>query len=145
MMFVVDTNVILYAVNKSSPLHATCRKRLHEWRRRSEPWFLTWGIIREFLRIATDPRVFSRPLREVDVWPFLQSLVLCRSVTVLSEGKRHREIVAEILEEVPEVYGHVRHDVHTAAIMREHDIHVICTRDARFHRFPFLEVRDPLH
>jgi len=28
--------------------------------------------------------------------------------------------------------------------MREHGIHRVVTRDADFHRFPFLEVTDPL-
>jgi hypothetical protein len=28
--------------------------------------------------------------------------------------------------------------------MREHGIREICTRHTDFHRFPFLEVRDPL-
>lgn len=144
-MFVVDTNIILYAVNKSSPIHAACRRRLLEWRRQSVPWFLTWGILYEFLRVATHPRVFSQPLRIAAAWTFLESLLDGSSLTVLSEGERHREIVAGILEEIPELSGNVLHDVHTAAIMRQHGIHVIYTRDTDFHRFPFLEVRDPLH
>ena len=36
------------------------------------------------------------------------------------------------------------HDAHTAILMREHGIRRIVTRDADFHRFPFLEVVDPL-
>ncbi len=36
------------------------------------------------------------------------------------------------------------HDLHTAALMREHGISRICTRDYDFHRFPFISVFDPL-
>jgi predicted nucleic acid-binding protein len=35
-------------------------------------------------------------------------------------------------------------DARTAILMREHGIRRICTRDTDFHRFPFLEVIDPL-
>ena len=35
-------------------------------------------------------------------------------------------------------------DAHTAILMHEHGIRRIVTRDADFHRFPFLEVVDPL-
>ncbi len=34
--------------------------------------------------------------------------------------------------------------MHTAVLMREHGVRVIYTRDTDFHRFPFLEVRDPM-
>jgi predicted nucleic acid-binding protein len=36
------------------------------------------------------------------------------------------------------------HDLHTAVLLREHGVGRICTRDADFHRFPFLNVIDPL-
>jgi predicted nucleic acid-binding protein len=35
-------------------------------------------------------------------------------------------------------------DAHTVALMREHGVRVIYTRDTDFHRFPDLEARDPL-
>jgi len=40
--------------------------------------------------------------------------------------------------------GNLYHDAHTVALMREHGISSIFTRDTDFHRFHFLEVRDPL-
>jgi len=36
------------------------------------------------------------------------------------------------------------HDLRTAALMREHGIKRIYTRDTDFHRFPFLEPIDPV-
>ena len=40
--------------------------------------------------------------------------------------------------------GNLMHDAHTAALMREHGIRRIYTRDTDFHRFPFLEPVDPM-
>lgn len=40
--------------------------------------------------------------------------------------------------------GNLRHDVHTAVLMREHGVRKIVTRDLHLHRFLFLQVDDPL-
>ena len=48
------------------------------------------------------------------------------------------------LGELPDVRANLIHDLHTAVLMREHGIARIYTRDTDFHRFPFLDVVDPL-
>jgi predicted nucleic acid-binding protein len=53
-------------------------------------------------------------------------------------------VLAEVIAEVPRLSGNLVHDAQTAALMREHGIRRICTRDTAFHRFPFLEPIDPL-
>jgi uncharacterized protein len=44
---------------------------------------------------------------------------------------------------VRHVQGSLWHDLSTAALMREHGVAKIYTRDTDFHRFPFLEPLDP--
>jgi uncharacterized protein len=53
-------------------------------------------------------------------------------------------VAAEVIAELPRLAGNLMHDAHTAILMREHGIARICTRDADFSRFPFVEVIDPL-
>lgn len=60
-MFVVDTNVLVYAADESATEHARCRALVEEWRRRNGAWYLTWGIGYEFLRVVTHSRVMRRP------------------------------------------------------------------------------------
>ena len=55
-----------------------------------------------------------------------------------------KQILAQTLSELPEVRGNLIHDLQTAVLMRDHGIVPICTRNTDFHRFPFLEVVDPL-
>jgi len=38
-MFVVDTNVLIYAANADSPEHERCRELLEGWRAAREPWY----------------------------------------------------------------------------------------------------------
>jgi predicted nucleic acid-binding protein len=45
---------------------------------------------------------------------------------------------------VPPLAGNLVHEAHTAILMREPGIRRIVTRDTDFHRFPFLEIVDPL-
>jgi uncharacterized protein len=78
------------------------------------------------------------------VWRFLHGVLVSPSIGPLVESPRHADIVATVTEEVKGLRGNVLHDAHTAILMREHGIRRIYTRDTDFHRFPFLEVIDPL-
>lgn len=143
-MFVVDTNVLVYAADKSVPEHQRCRHLLETWRRRSGAWYLTWGICYEFLRVVTHPRVMRRPWTMVEAGRFLSALQDSAALAFLTPTERHGRVLADVIGEVPGLAGNIAHDTQTAVLMREHGIRRICTRDTDFHRFPFLEPIDPL-
>lgn len=143
-MFVVDTNVLVYSANVDAPEHEQCRSQLERWTRQQTPWYLTWGIVYEFLRVATHPRAFRAPLIAASAWEFIDSILAAPAPRVLLATGRHSSVLAEIVQETPHLSGNVFHDAETAALMREHGIKTIVTRDTDFHRFPFLEVIDPL-
>jgi toxin-antitoxin system PIN domain toxin len=143
-MFVVDTNVLVYAADENSPYHARCRERLEEWRRQPAAWYLTWGIIYEFLRVTTHPRVMRRPWSGREAWRFASVLLASPGLGMLVPTNRHAEVAAAVFEEIPHLAGNLVHDAHTAILMREHGVGRIFTRDTDFHRFPFLDPLDPL-
>jgi toxin-antitoxin system PIN domain toxin len=143
-MFVVDTNVLVYAADESAPEHARCRTLLERWRLRNGAWYLTWGICYEFLRVVTHPRVMRNPWTIGEAVGFLASLQDSPGCSVLGPTSRHLRVLAEVVAEVPGLSGNIVHDTQTAVLMREHGIRRICTRDTDFHRFSFLEPIDPL-
>ena len=143
-MFVVDTNILLYAADQHAPEHETARRLVEAWRRQSGAWYVTWGIVYEFLRVATHPRVFRQPWSCAGAWEFIEALLSAPSLRVLSESERHAAVVRETLSVVPEVSGNLVFDMHTAVLMKEHGVREIYTRDMDFHRFPFLSVVDPI-
>ncbi len=143
-MFVVDTNVLLYAADETSEFHRPCRSLLEASRAGPTPWFVTWGIAYEFLRVATHPRVYAHPRSASEAHGFLRALLDSASARVLTPTDRHGEMLTACLADVPEARGNLIHDLHTAVLMREHGISRIITRDRDFHRFPFLDVVDPL-
>lgn len=143
-MFVVDTNVLVYAANRRAPEHARCESLLTDWRGQLTPWFLTWGIVYEFLRVATHPQIYPTPLSIDEAWGFARGILTAQSAGVLVETERHGEVLVDVYGSVPLLTGNILHDAHTAVLMREHGVRTIVTRDTGFHRFPFLEVIDPL-
>ncbi len=113
-MYVVDTNVLVYAANRDSEFHERCRQAIEQCRARASPWYVSWPICYEFLRVC-----------------------------VLVHTNRHMELLSEVVAELPELRANILHDAHTAVLMREHGIRQIYTRDSDFHRFPFITVIDP--
>lgn len=108
------------------------------------PWYLTWSIVYEFMRVTTHPRVFRKPLKGVDAWQFLEAILAAPNVEMLVETQRHANILKGLLREHSVVRGNLIFDAHVAALMYEHGIKTIYTRDADFNRFRGLEVIDPL-
>ena len=143
-MFVVDTNVLLYAADEDAEAHPACRGLIERWRQQAAPWFLTWSICYEFLRVCTHSRVFRRPWSVTAAHGFLDALLAAPGLTLLEPTARHPGVLRQTLDELPDLRGNLMHDLHTAVLMREHGVSRIVTRDTDFHRFPFLEVIDPL-
>lgn len=142
-MFVVDTNILVYASDHHSAVHARCRELVEGWRRGNGAWFLTWGICYEFLRVVTHPQAFRSPLSALEAWSFLHGLLASPGLSLLTPTNRHSTLLGEMLGQMPHLAGNILHDTHTAVLMREHGVRRIYTRDTHFHRFPFLEPIDP--
>ncbi len=143
-MFVVDTNVLVYAADERASEHDRCRTLLESWRSQSGAWYLTWGVCYEFLRVVTHPRVFRRPWSAREAHQFVTAVLESPGVGVLSPTPRHPAVLRSVIDEVPLLAGNLLHDTATAVLMREHGIRRICTRDTDFHRFPFVEPIDPM-
>ncbi len=143
-MFVVDTNILVYAADENSAFHSRCYEQLQEWRGQASAWFATWGIFYEFLRVSTHPRVFRTPWSAEQAWNFVDAVLASPGLGILTATERHATVASQVIVEVPHLRGNLMHDAQTAVLMREHGIKRIYTRDTDFHRFPFLEPVDPV-
>jgi uncharacterized protein len=141
---VVDTNILVYAADEDSQWHAKSRDWVEARRARPDAWYVTWPILYEFMRVTTHPRVMRKPWRATQAWAFVSALLGSPGLGVLVATERHAAVAAQLIADLPWLAGNLIHDAHTAVLMREHGIARICTRDADFHRFAFLEVVAPL-
>jgi hypothetical protein len=143
-VIVVDTNVLVYAADADSPFHVACREWLERQRGRADAWYTTWAILYEFLRVTTHPRVMRQPWSAPAAWDFVKALLASPGLGLLTATERHADVAERVIAELPQLAGNLFHDAHTAILMREHGLRRVATRDTDFHRFPFLEVIDPL-
>jgi toxin-antitoxin system PIN domain toxin len=143
-LFVIDTNILLHAVNPDSRDHKKALAALERWRAQSQPWFVTWGIIYEFLRVATHRQVFPKPLDLTTAEAWIRTLLTSRSGGILAETDRHAELLSQTAAAHARLAGNPVHDLHTAVLMKEHGVSQIRTADTDFHQFPFLDVVSPL-
>ncbi len=143
-MFVVDTNVLVHAVDERSPFHGACVTALERWRREPGAWFVTWSVLYEFLRVVTHLRGSRRPWSVETAWSFVEALLASPGLQVLVETPRHLEVARAVIAETPGLTGNLAHDAHIAILMREHGVRTIYTRDTDFHRFPFVVPVDPV-
>jgi uncharacterized protein len=141
----VDTNILLYAANPGSPEHQTARTEIESLRRGTATWFLTWGIVYEFLRVATHAAVFDRPLSVPSAALFIKSLMESGSVQILQETEGHLSLFEEEIAATPGLSGNDLHGAHVVVLMREHNVRKILTADRGFERFKNLTVIDPIH
>ncbi len=142
-MFAVDTNILVYAADEDSPFHEPCRTLLERCRRESSPWYVTWGVLYEFLRVVTHPQVLGKPWSLDPAWGFVGALLDSPGLGLLTPTELHRDVASQVFAELPRLAGNSLHDAHVAILMREHGVSRIYTRDTGFHRFPFLEPIDP--
>jgi hypothetical protein len=140
----IDTNILLHAVNTGSPDHAAAHRFMQQQLKRHVPWCTTWPILYEFLRVSTHRRVFPKPLQPGQAVSYVNTLLAFEEVSILSATNRHPETLTSIVSDLSHPAGNLFHDIHTATLMREHGVSEIATADTDFLQFSFLKVVNPL-
>jgi toxin-antitoxin system PIN domain toxin len=141
---IVDTNLLLYGANADAPEHEAARDFLVEVGRPAAPWYLTEGIVYEFLRVATHPKVFPAPLVWRQALDFLAPFLAADHVHVLHAADEHWMVLDQVLSTITHPSGNLFFDVRTVVLMREHGIRRIFTTDTDFLQFDGIEVINPL-
>lgn len=144
MSGVIDTNVLLYGANSDAEEHAAAHAFLVGIGRTRDPWYLTEGIVYEFLRVSTHPKVFPTPLAWRDALAFLRPVLEADNVHVLHAEEGHWPLLADILGELTHPSGNLFFDVRTVVLMGEHGVRRIYTTDTDFLQFSGIEVVNPV-
>lgn len=140
-MILLDTNILLYAVNGDDPRSPRARQALESIVNSGGPWALSWSIVYEFLRVATHPRVFPSPLDLETAWTFISEIGNQPGGLMLTETVDHSENLSRCIGDAPRIQGNLLHDFHLAVLMREHGIRRIFTEDRDFLMFPWIEIQ----
>jgi len=142
MSYTIDANVLLHASGESSPVHARARAFVQRLADGPDIAYLFWPTVMAYVRIATHPAVFARPLTATEALGNMEQLLVRPHVRTTGEQgtfwDRFRDVA---LDAVPT--GNAMPHAHLVALMLENDVRTIWTRDRDFRRFPRIEVFDP--
>ena len=125
MAGIVDTNILLYAANSDADEAPGARSFLSQAAGSPDQWYLTEGILYEFLRVATHARVFDRPLSWREALDFLNPFLASPRFQIVYGEENHWHLLQLVLENLNRPAGNLFFDVRTVTLMREHGIREI--------------------
>jgi uncharacterized protein len=137
----VDANVLVYASNEAEPVHETARALVERLAAGPAIVYLFWPAIMGYLRIVTHPALLPRPLAPKDAIANLSALIAVPHVRTPGEQEGFWELYLATRSEADR--GNDVPDGHLAALMRQHGVGKIYTRDRDFRRFDGIAVEDP--
>jgi len=141
MSATVDANVLIYASNSADPLHDKARALVSRLAEGPELAYLFWPTLMAYLRIVTHPAILPRPLSPSDALRNVEALLDRPNIRALGEVDGFWPIFRATAGERPR--GNEVPDAHLAALMRQHGVRLIYTRDRDFRRFDGIDARDP--
>ena len=127
-MILVDTNVLVYALNVDSPQHPECLAVLQHCATGAMPGVLVPQVLMECYAVITSPRRFTHPALPEQAWGIMRSL---------SGAIRVKPVPESLLDDLDPLLA--RHplrgqdvfDLALVAQMRTHGIRTICTYNTR--------------
>lgn len=128
-----DTNVLIYAVNRSAPQHAKAFAWLREAFAAPDGVGLAWVSLLGFLRITTNPRVLPRPLRVADALRTIDFWLEQPTARIVQPTERHAAMLGKLLAAVG-TGGNLTTDAHLATLAMEHGA-TLASFDSDFERF----------
>jgi toxin-antitoxin system PIN domain toxin len=142
MSFALDANLLLYASDQESPWHEAAVQRLDEVALGPEIVHLFWPTVMAYLRIATHPAVFARPLSHAEARANIQALLDLPHVQTSGESDAFWRTFTDVADDVAPT-GNLVPDTHLVALMLENGVRTILTRDRDYRKFRGITVRDP--
>lgn len=137
----VDTNILIYATNESSPWYGAANTALQTARQRSVELILSTQVLREYLAAATRPaKTGNLPLSKI----LANFQTFQTDFTVVEETKSGLAFLADFLRTIP-LGGKQIHDANIVATMLTYNIPTLLTHNTDdFKRFSHLITVLPL-
>ena len=138
----VDANLLLYAIDRTSAHHDAASAWLREVLNGDRRFGLPWQSVGAFLRIATHPRVTTRPLTSSEAWSFVRDW-MDADPTWVPPATERTAVVYERLARAHDVTGNLVPDAMLAALALEHGL-TVASADTDFGRFPEVRWHNPI-
>lgn len=138
-MILVDTNVLVYAVNLDAPRHAASRALVEAVGEKKVAGVLFPQVLLEFFAIVTDHRRVEKPLEPKIAWEQVEAF---RTIfPVLDEGLKSLDLLDELAQNTK---GADIFDAFLVAQMKANGISNLCTYNTKdFLKFSGIAAQTP--
>ena len=141
-MILMDVNVFVHAFRRDMPDHARYRSWLQGVVGSPQAFGVCDLVLSGFLRVVTHPKIFKQPSSWDEACNFVQVIrerTNCRHVDF---GDRHWGIFTDLCRKSA-ARGNLVPDAHLVALMQQHGISTIWSRDRDLRKFDGITVKDP--
>lgn len=123
-MQIVDTNVLVYAMNSDAPQHEAARNWLDQSLLQPGYVGFTWSVILGFLRVMTLPRMFDPPLSVEATLEQLSIWLNAPGAVIIDPSPSHLYQLSKLLSPVGSA-GNLVPDAHLAALALEYHSEIV--------------------
>ncbi len=141
MSITVDTNILVYATDAGSDVGEAARELIERLARGPDLFYVFWPALMGFIRVATHPAINERPLTPAEAVASVAALLARPHVRAPGEGAGFLQVYDATAPHMTR--GRQVPDAHIAALMRQHGVATIYTRDTDFRRFDGIRAKDP--
>ena len=142
MSAAIDVNPLVNASDTSSPFHDAALSFVGRVAAGRELVYVFWPTAMAYLRIATHPSIFARPLSCREALANLGSLLDLPHVRSPGEDASFWATFRTVADEVAP-RGNLVPDAHVVALMRAYGVEGIWTHDRDYLKFDGIRVLDP--
>lgn len=136
-MKLVDTNILVYAVDSDSPYHNRSSRWIEDTLASQSGMALAWLGLVGFIRLTTKKGILNKPLTVADALAMVDDWLGHPNSHLVHPGTRHADILARLLLQVGTA-GNLTNDAHLAALAIEHNAEMV-SFDLDFKRFSGLK------
>jgi toxin-antitoxin system PIN domain toxin len=137
----VDANVLVNASNEDDPAHEVARELVARLAAGPQLVYRFWPVIMGYVRIATHPTILPLPQSPKAALENVDRLLARPHVRPPGEAPGFWSLYRATAGD--QVRGRDVPGAHLAALMRQHGVATIYTRDRGFRRFDGIQIRDP--
>ena len=141
MSITIDTNILVYASDTGTDIGGAAHELIERLARGPDLLYVFWPALMGFIRIATHPALNERPLTPAEAVGSVAALLARPHVRAPGEGTGFLKVYESTAPQMTR--GRQVPDAHIAALMRQHGVSTIYTRDRDFRRFDGIRVEDP--
>ena len=142
-MRLLDVNVLVYSAIESSPQHAKVLRWLEtRLSNGDEKLAFPWETITGFVRIVSNPKIFSDPWSVSNAWEQVEKWLSSPAAWIPVPTPRHIEYLRKFMQ-MKGMGSKLVADAQLAALACEHGLTLV-SADANFRKFDGLRVENPV-